>query len=224
MTIYSTLHFHQINEMGRLDYFSIIIIAICVAAAAFLVYIGINFRDDDKDADALYNGMRTYDEDGKETAYTIDEDDLLESESASEPARIPSTPANTSTTPPNDEDLEYDFLDETPKSTASTETSSNTTARSTSSNSSTSSKSSASSSRRSGDYMVLAGSFRDAANAEREASRIRNLGFPNTSVERFDKGAFSVILVDRFSTRGSANDLKSQLSDKGVESYVKLKQ
>lgn len=213
--------------MARLDYFTIIIGAICLAAAAFLVYIGINkFRttDSDSEANSLYNDLQTYDEDDQ-GSYYVNQDDLTKSTTTNINSDKSSTSSNTSTTPSNDEDLEYDFLDETPKksststkgSTSSRNNTSTTTTRNT--NTSTSTRTTVSD----GDYMVLAGSFREKANAEQEAARLRKLGFSNTSVERFDKGTYSVILVDRFDARSGASKLKEKLATKGVDSYVKLK-
>ncbi len=210
--------------MARLDYFTIIIGAICIAAAAFLVWIGISkVKDNGKeDVAELYNDLQTYDENDKEDYYI----DKEEGKKGGSTTSDPSTASNTSNTPMNDEDLEYDFLNEKPKesnaSTSNTSTSSVSTRPSSSGGGSRSSGDG--SSVRAGDYMVLAGSFKDEANAERQAQKIRNLGYNSTRVERFNRGAYAVVLVNRFSDMGSARDLKKELIARGVDSFVKQKQ
>ncbi|MEM9990536.1 MAG: SPOR domain-containing protein [Bacteroidota bacterium] len=218
--------------MRRLDYFSTIIIAVCVAAAAFLVYVGVKAamnKSKDAQANALYNGKRTYNENEKDNAHTIDEKDLLGEEQAASKQRTPAANAiqNEPLSPPNDENLEYDFLDERPKTrpaTTANQQPTKTSAPPPISKPNTPRTRTTNSPVRKGDFMVLAGSFREEINAEREATRLRKLGFQRTRVERFDKGAFAVLVVDRFTSRGQAEALTKDLAKQSVDSYVKLKQ
>ncbi len=72
----------------------------------------------------------------------------------------------------------------------------------------------------SGSSMVLAGSFREMANAEAMVSKVKKLGYESASVEKFDRGAFAVALVDRFDSYAEANALVKELAKKGVEATV----
>jgi cell division protein FtsN len=71
-----------------------------------------------------------------------------------------------------------------------------------------------------GDYLVLAGAFRVKGNAENEVQRLQKLGYLNAEVAPFNRGAFATVLVDRFSSESDANKLVRELKDKGVEAYV----
>ncbi len=71
-----------------------------------------------------------------------------------------------------------------------------------------------------GSFLVLAGSFKVKTNAENEAQRLRGMGYSSASAEIFDRGAFAVVLVDRFNSVGEARQLVQELKGKGVEAYV----
>lgn len=76
----------------------------------------------------------------------------------------------------------------------------------------------------SGDYLVLAGSFRIKSNAENQARKLRNLGYDDAEVALFNRGAYASVIVDRFVDLSSANDLARELkSQHGVEAYVQAK-
>ncbi|MEN0050344.1 MAG: SPOR domain-containing protein, partial [Bacteroidota bacterium] len=74
-----------------------------------------------------------------------------------------------------------------------------------------------------GSYMVLAGSFKIRANADTYAKSLRNKGYTNTSVEKFDKGTYAVVMVDRFNSLSEAKSLVSRLKSDGIDSFVKKK-
>lgn len=75
----------------------------------------------------------------------------------------------------------------------------------------------------SGDYLVLAGSFRVRQNADIEASRIRKLGYPDAEVVLFNRGAYATVLVSRYESKSEASSLVSKLKGEKVEAYVHLK-
>lgn len=78
-----------------------------------------------------------------------------------------------------------------------------------------------SSSAGSGDFLVLAGSFRLRAGAEAEVRKLRELGYRNAEVTLFNNGTFAAVLVDRFSDIDAANQLAQTLKNKhNVEAYV----
>ncbi len=74
-----------------------------------------------------------------------------------------------------------------------------------------------------GNYLVLAGSFKQKANAEAQVKRLKKLGFDDALVTSFNGGALAVALVGRFDNSAAANKLASQLEAKGVDAFVKRK-
>jgi cell division septation protein DedD len=74
-----------------------------------------------------------------------------------------------------------------------------------------------------GDFMVLAGSFRQRMNAELLEKRLKQQGYPKARVELFNRGTFAVVLVDRFEQLAEANALVSTLAAQGVEARVQKK-
>ncbi|MEL7117892.1 MAG: SPOR domain-containing protein [Bacteroidota bacterium] len=72
-----------------------------------------------------------------------------------------------------------------------------------------------------GDFMVLAGSFKQKVNAETQVSKLKKLGYSNASVELFNRGAYAVALVDRYDTMADAEALKNELiSRHSIEAKV----
>ncbi len=78
----------------------------------------------------------------------------------------------------------------------------------------------ASSTSSSGNYMVLAGSYRQRVNADNQVARLRKMGYNNAQVSLFDRGSFAVVLVDRFNNYGDAKRLVNELTSKGVDAIV----
>jgi len=68
-----------------------------------------------------------------------------------------------------------------------------------------------------GDYLVLAGSFEYKHNAESQARKLRGKGYNNAQVVLFNRGAYAVVLVDRFTDYADARALASRLE---TEAYV----
>jgi len=178
--------------MSRLDYATIVIVAICLIAAGFLLY-------------KTYN-MFTGDEEAQQDA-TQQEDEAFPSYEEDEPYYYDTTAFDTTA-------YGNDFDTPTEDESTTTETYDNTIEEDTPS---------AYDSDALGAYMVLAGTFSNAANADRFVQDLRARGYPNARVEPFDGGTYDVILVDRFSTYGEASDLVQQLKSEGIEAYVQKK-
>lgn len=190
--------------MSRTDYLTFGIVAVCVAALAFLIYKMATSSSSDAP-------VEDYTEQVAPNTFQEDETDT--------PADTPGgtfgdeQPAQDYTTTTNEmDDKSVTAVDEFPAATQ--------TAPATRTAPAETPRSYASSD---GDYMVLAGSFREAANADAMAEKIRKLGYANASVEKFDRGAFAVVLVDRFDTYSQANALVKELGGKGVEATVHRK-
>ena len=74
-----------------------------------------------------------------------------------------------------------------------------------------------------GEFLVLAGSFRQKINAQKEMERLRKMGFDDAKLGYFNKGSFATVVVDRYDSKSQAQSLVNQLKAKGVESYVHKK-
>lgn len=187
--------------MRKLDTFTIVIISICLLAAALLIYVAwnklSNKTDDENDRSALYEDIEE-DRDGE--FYYLDEDEKITPPSTFEEEEE-TEPQNTST---YDEVNDLQEVDKNGDPISDNETPPMPSSYSTT-----------------GEYLVLAGSFRIMANAESHVRTIRNKGYNNANVERFDKGTYAVVLVDRFTSLSSAQDLVGRLRGDGVEAYVK---
>jgi cell division septation protein DedD len=62
-----------------------------------------------------------------------------------------------------------------------------------------------------GNYMVIAGTFSLKQNAETQAKRLQQKGYSNASMHIFDRGAYAVVIVDRFDNLADAKKLKNEL-------------
>jgi cell division septation protein DedD len=74
-----------------------------------------------------------------------------------------------------------------------------------------------------GDYLVLAGAFRQQINAEAMLRQVRKKGYPQATISPFNRGAYAAVLVDRFTTDGEAEQLAQELRRKGIDAYVQKK-
>ena len=71
-----------------------------------------------------------------------------------------------------------------------------------------------------GGYIVLAGSFRQLLNAQRQVARLKKAGFSESEVSRSNGGAFAIAFVGRRSNEREAEALLSQIERKGFEGRV----
>jgi hypothetical protein len=75
-----------------------------------------------------------------------------------------------------------------------------------------------------GKYMVMAGQFRQMKWAEEQQRLMIKKGYVNSKIEIFDRGAWANVLVDRFDSNAEAEALVAELTDKGVEATIIIKQ
>lgn len=200
--------------MNRLDAFTVVIVAVCLAAAALLIYIGINkFRNSGNDLKPSSN-KEVFDEVQNDDFAYLDEDST-----AVEPYF--------DSTSYNNQDLSW--LDDAPSKTTtpkSTTTTPKTPAATPPPNATTPKAAKPAPTKVSeGDYMVLAGSFSIRENADNHVNNLKKLGYNNARVEVFDRGSYAVVLVDRFETESAARKLIAELKSKHkIESFLKVKQ
>ncbi|MEY2905293.1 MAG: hypothetical protein RJA52_1309 [Bacteroidota bacterium] len=76
----------------------------------------------------------------------------------------------------------------------------------------------------SGNYMVIAGSYRIKGNAEKEVQRLIGLGYANARVGTFNQGSLASVLVNSFENKADASSLVAELKEKhGIDAYVQVK-
>ena len=77
----------------------------------------------------------------------------------------------------------------------------------------------------SGNYMVVAGSFRVRQNADNQVRRLRQMGYADAEVGMFNNGTYAAAIVDRFSSSARARELAAKLKrEHQIEAYVQKQQ
>ncbi len=193
--------------MSRLDYLTIVIVAVCVAALIYLIYMTTNLLGGEPEA-AVANTEEQVQQDFPE------EDTLTYGQGYYEGADTSSAGAGygaEETYAEGAADEEY----ATPAYEEAAETGERAPLEQQAPSYSTVGK---------GEYMVLAGTFRYKANAEAMQRSLEKMGYSGSSVELFDRGAYAVVLVGRYADLSDARALKAELSGKGVQAYVQQKQ
>ncbi len=71
-----------------------------------------------------------------------------------------------------------------------------------------------------GRYLVIAGSFRQKANAEQRVKDLRGAGFNDTRLEKFNRGTYAVALAGQTNRFSAAERLASQIVGAGYEAKV----
>ncbi len=203
--------------MSRLDSFTVLIVGLCLAALGYLVYKTIKLRELKNSSPSSSVTIQqtekttpkdtlTFDDEGRIvdpiTAEEGDLDDeqlsvnngtLIEEEEGS---AEDGEDLNTESEPIAEEEVKQE--EEVP----------------TSFNAETSAE---------GDFLVLAGSFKQKANAEAQVRRLKRMGFEDARVASFNGGSLAVALVGRFEDAQAANQLAKQVEAKGIDAFVKRK-
>lgn len=214
------------DTMSKLDYVTIAIVGICIMAILFLVYKMTNVFKDGKQADKTEISADSVEAESDDI-YDYEIDDSVDSTgtaatkgnaasdktTATKPATtsVPADKAETSASDVQGEDEIDEAVQEatgvksTPKPGKSTATNEE------------------KASYASGKYLVIAGSFSMKESAEKQAAKLKKMGYENARMEIFDKGKYAVVLVDRFGNMADAERLVKKLSVDGVKSYVKAK-
>jgi len=74
-----------------------------------------------------------------------------------------------------------------------------------------------------GEYMVVAGTYRQMLNAENELKKLKKLGYENATIAKFNKSTYASLIVDRFSSSAAAYSYKKALEGQGLDVYVHKK-
>lgn len=189
--------------MSRLDYLTIGIVALCIAALIYLVYRYVNLPHSAENVQPTTAVIE------KDTARVAPTDlNGFPAEDTSENIKPgPSTvvqpetkPENTTTKP------EIKKPDPAPV-VESIETNS----------------SNESASASAGRYMVIAGSFKEMSRAKEQLRRVQKLGYNTARIEKFNRGTYASVLVDRFDQDSQAKALMNTLKSKGLDAMVLAK-
>ncbi len=70
-------------------------------------------------------------------------------------------------------------------------------------------------------YIVLAGSYRQQANAASQVDQLKRLGYSHARVEILGEGNYAVVFVDDFDSAIAARECVRELSQQGVDSFIK---
>lgn len=202
--------------MSRLDYITILIVVVGIAALSYLIY---KIYQNNSQQQSRVNQV--------ETPYNPDQS------TDEETAELPSEDYNNSITPQDDyydedgagyEESTTDKQDDQSATAAQEDdefTTKGTEEQETAPADDFDNTSPASSY---GDYMVIAGTFSIKGNAENHAKRLRQKGYSNASTHIFDRGAYAVVVVDRFDNYSAANRLKNELvNTHSIEAIVQKK-
>ncbi len=202
--------------MSRLDIVTVVIVAICLAALGYLLFktfnmIGGGADEEPARTEVADEGATATDGLGAEDEYdpfATDRREDIGTEAGSPTVEGQEGYAGTESA---DDAFSSDYDDSSagtapattqPATTAEPQTSTATTAYA------------------EGQYMVIAGTFRQRTNAERMVRRLQGMGYDQTRLELFNRGRFAVALVNRFSSLTSARQLEQELESKGIEAEV----
>ncbi|MDX2068337.1 MAG: SPOR domain-containing protein [Haliscomenobacter sp.] len=74
-----------------------------------------------------------------------------------------------------------------------------------------------------GRYMVLIGSFEQMSQAQTQLQMVKKLGYVNARIAKFNRGKYASVLVDHFGQASEAKSLAKTLTKKGFDAGVMVK-
>ena len=202
--------------MSRLDFVTIAIVTLCVAALAILIVRVVKLTAEDSN-DMTAAEMDDYDkyfEDGaaagEEDTYSFDEAAATEEEE---------TPAEESSEIPGSPDAEDEESDEVPTPAETVKALEDEQTQAT--KRSVTSEPATTLGVVDGAFMVIAGSFSVKNNAEAFAEKLRGLGYTNVETGKFNKGTYTAVLVDRYNEMDEAKAVVRELKKQhNISAYV----
>lgn len=78
-------------------------------------------------------------------------------------------------------------------------------------------------SRSGGNYVVIGGSFSLMHNAENFANKLKRKGYSNAYVAKFNSGKFASVIVDSYDSSSEASAMVKELKAAGIEAFSKRK-
>lgn len=74
-----------------------------------------------------------------------------------------------------------------------------------------------------GKYLVVAGTFKQEANAQIQLKTFKGMGYKDAEIGKFNKSTYASLIVNRFTTAADAKQLVNSLKRKGIDAYVHTK-
>ncbi len=74
-----------------------------------------------------------------------------------------------------------------------------------------------------GKYMVIAGSYKEIRFAKEMLVKIRKMGYRKAQIEKFNRGAYATILVDRFYSEKPARKMVADLKFNAIDAMMLVK-
>ena len=71
-----------------------------------------------------------------------------------------------------------------------------------------------------GNFLVVAGTFKQEINAEIQLKKFKQMGYANAEIGKFNKSTYASLIVNRFTSSAEANRLVKSLENKGIDAYV----
>ncbi len=228
--------------MSRLDYVTVAIVVVCLAALGFLVYKTVNLMNGNSDSDSQPTVDTAYvdpypidttlkdttgftdpafsstdeDLDDAQVSSYSEEDDIKSSKTATEKSSAGKTTTKTAAEPELKTTTESKSSTATKPATTAEKKTTTTTKPKTTTTTSTRPKTTVES------YSVQAGAFKSKANAETLVKELKRLGYPNAEV--VSTAALASAVVDRFSTYEEAAAMVKVLKTKhNIDALVKHK-
>lgn len=191
--------------MSRLDYLTIGIVALCIAALIYLVYRYVNLPHSDANTTTVVETDSNQFQKEDTTGFPVE--DISENAKPGPGAVVEPEPevAPEEKTPVQTK-IEKPVAPEPKPITPAVENNSSETAGLSA-----------------GRYMVIGGTFEQVSHAQKQLRKIQNAGYPNARVEKFNRGAYASILVERFEQASDANALVKTLKSKGFDAMVLVK-
>lgn len=192
--------------MSKLDFITILIVAICVAALGFLVYKTVGIMGPENTNPPIVEQVdEPTDTTTIEDEYAIDDEGDIINDDASTNKTTESTTTDEEQYPVDgestNEDDEFTTTDDDTSKPSVYDNDSST-----------------------GKYLVLAGSYTQKINAENQVSKLKKMGYDDAAVKLFNHGALAVALVARFDNYGDAAALKKELAKAGIDDvFIKKK-
>jgi len=204
--------------MSRLDWFTIAVVGICIAAIVFLLIKTSSLLNNensimaDPNTELLDDADSDLSEDDIYTDETIDPDNDENDDSFASEDDIDSGELTDATATAAEDDGmntgkggsdDYEEEEEEPEEEAPSRI-----------NTSPSSGDSG------GNYMVVAGSFAQMLNAENFVKSLQKKGYAGAEVGKFNAGKYATALAGRFDSQSEAQALVADLKANGIEAYI----
>ena len=204
--------------MSKLDWFTILVVGVCIAAILYLLYNMTNlFNNKNQEADT--DSSTEFVDDAPST-----DDDIYDEDTNIGGIGDEEMGDNSSDNGYNDEGesgIDYNDNQEPMDSEEDAETPADTEAEDpVIDGNGDEMRDDISSSLGNGKYMVIVGTYKYMASAKRAQKQLQNRGFPEASIEIFDNGKYARVLVGRSNDYNEAASIKTDLKKNGFHDVL----